>query len=305
MGASRWVSAMDHKSFVKSLDVETRTTLTQKSDRAGLKRLSAHTGWILVLGCYVAVGAPFWGLALVPLGICIVFLFTLLHETVHATPFENARINAAVGHVCSVLVIVPNTWFRYFHLAHHKYTNDPDNDPELETAKPETFGDYVFHISGLPYWVKVAQLIWRQVKGDVAAPYLPERAERDVLWQARAMVVFYAVLIVLAVTGWGWIFWCWVLPLVLGQPFLRAYLLAEHGLCPPVANMFENTRTTFTNRVVRFLAWNMPYHAEHHAYPAVPFHRLPQFHALAQDQLVSTSDGYTAFHKSYAKAVQR
>ncbi len=295
---------MDHKELIKSLDADARTYLTQKSDRAGLKRLAGHFGWILVLGCYVAVGAPFWGLALIPLGICIVFLFTLLHETVHFTPFENTRLNTVVGHICSVLVIVPNTWFRYFHLAHHKYTNDPLNDPELETPKPESFGDYVGHISGLPYWKTMAQLIWNQAKGDVIAPYLPERSKTAIVWQARGLIAVYSFMIVLVVLGWSWIFWCWMLPLLLGQPFLRAYLLAEHGLCPPVANMFENTRTTYTNRAIRFLAWNMPYHAEHHAYPAVPFYKLPQFHALTQDQLISTSHGYAAFHRDYTNTVR-
>lgn len=294
---------MDHKTLIKSLNSDTRTALTQKSDRAGLRRLAAHFGWILVLGCYVAVGAPLWWLTLVPLGICIIFLFTLLHETVHFTPFESPRLNTIVGHVCSVLVIVPNTWFRYFHLAHHKHTNDPLNDPELETPKPQSLGDYAWHISGLPYWKKVIDLIWSHAKGDVAAPYLPERAQSTVVWQARGMIALYGGAVVLVLLGAEWIFWCWMLPVVLGQPFLRAYLLAEHGLCPPVANMFENTRTTITNRIIRFLAWNMPYHAEHHAYPAVPFHKLPQFHALTQDQLLSTSDGYLSFHREYTKSV--
>ena len=97
--------------------------------------------------------------------------------------------------------------------------------------------------------------------------------------------------------------WLWLLPLLIGQPFLRAYLLAEHGLCPPVANMLENSRTTFTNRIVRFLAWNMPYHAEHHSYPNVPFHRLPAFHRLTQAHLKSTSDGYAEFTGDYIKAL--
>ena len=66
-----------------------------------------------------------------------------------------------------------------------------------------------------------------------------------------------------------------MLPVLLGQPALRLYLLAEHGDCPRVANMFENTRTTFTTAMMRFLAWNMPYHVEHHVYPQVPFYRLP------------------------------
>ena len=143
---------MDHKALIKSLSPELRADLTRKTNHAGLKHLSLHLGWILVLGCYVASGAPLWWVTILPLGICIVFLFTLLHETVHFTPFENARLNAVVGHICSVVVIVPNTWFRYFHLAHHKYTNDPLHDPELETSKPESRRAYAWHISGLPYW---------------------------------------------------------------------------------------------------------------------------------------------------------
>ena len=292
---------LDHKELIKLLDADTRTKLTAKSDRVGIKRLCSHFGWILVLGCYVAVGAPFWGLALFPLGICIIFLFTLLHETVHFTPFENPRLNIVVGHVCSVLVIVPNTFFRYFHLAHHKHTNDPLNDPELETPRPVTLNDYLWHISGLPTWKATFVLMWQQAKGDASAPYLPQKAEQTVVWQARWMFAVYGMAVVLIVAGWSWIFWCWLLPIIVGQPFLRLYLLAEHGLCPPVANMFENTRTTFTNRTIRFLAWNMPYHAEHHAYPAVPFHQLPAFHDLTKEQLVTTSDGYLKFHRDYAQ----
>ena len=97
----------------------------------------------------------------------------------------------------------------------------------------------------------------------------------------------------------------WLLPLVLGQPFLRLYLLAEHGRCPMVANMFENTRTTFTNRIVRFLAWNMPYHAEHHAMPMVPFHALPALHAEVQTHLKSVSHGYVEFTADYARDLPR
>jgi fatty acid desaturase len=85
---------------------------------------------------------------------------------------------------------------------------------------------------------------------------------------------------------------------------LRLYLLAEHGRCPAVTDMFANTRTTFTTRLVRFLAWNMPYHAEHHAMPSVPFHRLPELHALARPHLKQTEDGYTRFAARYAASLR-
>ena len=96
----------------------------------------------------------------------------------------------------------------------------------------------------------------------------------------------------------------WILPLALGQPFLRAYLLAEHGRCEHVDDMFRNTRTTLTHRVVNFLAWNMPYHAEHHAFPSVPFHRLPQLHQMTRNYLKVCENGYWRFNREYMANTQ-
>ncbi|MYF06606.1 MAG: fatty acid desaturase, partial [Rhodospirillaceae bacterium] len=62
---------------------------------------------------------------------------------------------------------------------------------------------------------------------------------------------------------------------------------------------------TFTNRLVRFIAWNMPYHVEHHVYPAVPFHRLPAFHAVLRDRLSVTADGYRAATQATTGAILR
>lgn len=39
-----------------------------------------------------------------------------------------------------------------------------------------------------------------------------------------------------------------------------------------------HTRTTLTNGLMRRLMWAMPVHTEHHLYPSIPFHRLPDAH---------------------------
>jgi fatty acid desaturase len=39
-----------------------------------------------------------------------------------------------------------------------------------------------------------------------------------------------------------------------------------------------NTRTVLLGRVNSFLYWNMNYHLEHHMFPLVPYHRLPDLH---------------------------
>ena len=89
----------------------------------------------------------------------------------------------------------------------------------------------------------------------------------------------------------------WFLPLLLGQPFLRLYLMAEHTGCASGDDMIANTRTTLSNPVVRALAWNMPYHTEHHVFPSVPFHALPALHEEMKDHLTIEASGYAAVHR--------
>jgi fatty acid desaturase len=95
----------------------------------------------------------------------------------------------------------------------------------------------------------------------------------------------------------------WTLPQLLGQPFLRAYVLAEHTGCSLDRNGLTNTRTTLTNGLVRVLMWNMPYHAEHHLYPSIPFHRLADAHALLRARLGFVQRGYARWNIGLVRAM--
>ncbi|MEO8243822.1 MAG: fatty acid desaturase [bacterium] len=289
---------MDHREFISQLDAETRADLTQRSDRAGLWHLAQHGGLILLAGLWIGLRLPLWPLILPVQGVLLVFLFTLEHEATHKTPFANEPLNEWVGRICGFVLMLPFEWFRYFHLAHHRWTNIAERDPELEGAKPASVRAWAWHVSGLPFWLSELRLLGRLVRGQGMASYIPARAQRRVVTEARWMALGY-LLVALSLLVTPLLMWIWLLPVVLGQPVLRLYLLAEHGDCPQVANMFENTRTTFTTALVRLLAWNMPYHVEHHVMPGVPFHRLPALHGLLQEELQVTAAGYAAFTKEY------
>ncbi|MCV2868556.1 fatty acid desaturase [Defluviimonas sp. WL0002] len=288
----------DHRDFLSGLSPDHKADLTRTSDWAGLIHLALHGGLIALFGTLIALQIPLWPLLLPVQGILIVFLFTLEHECTHRTPFRSPALSDWVGRVSGLLIFLPFEWFRYFHLAHHRFTNIPGQDPELEGTKPRTPGQWILHVSGLPLWRANLALILRLTTDRERAAYLPERALPRMNREARIMLGLYA----LAAMSLWWsplLLWVWLLPIVIGQPFLRLYLLAEHGDCAFVANMFENTRTTFTNALIRFLAWNMPYHVEHHVFPAVPFHRLPDLHQLMRQNLKVTARGYTTFTRDY------
>ena len=294
------IGTMDHRDIIASLTDEQRERLTERTDAQGLAHLAVHWGLIMVLAVLIALKVPWWWALMLPQGILIVFLFTLLHEAVHKTPFRSEWLNDLAARVSGFLLMLGADWFRYFHFAHHRYTQDPDNDPELASPKPETVRQYVVHVSGLPvYWGQAKGLVMNAL-GRGQAAYVPAKGEAKVQREAVVILALYAVLAALSV--WfetAVLLWVWIVPALIGQPFLRLYLLAEHGRCPFVANMLENTRTTATNWLVRKLAWNMPYHAEHHSYPSVPFHRLPEFHAIVEAHLRETENGYVRFNAKY------
>lgn len=289
---------MEYREFLGALPPDTKARLTRRSDAPGLWHLGWHGGAILAVGLWIGFALPLWWALLPVQGVLIIFLFTLEHEATHKTPFANARLNERVGRSCGFLILLPFEWFRYFHLAHHRWTNIAGHDPELAGGKPESVRAWLWHVSGLPYWISQLRLLGQLLRGRAKGEFLPAGALGRIVAEARWMVLGYVVVAVsLVVTPV--LFWVWLLPVALGQPFLRMYLLAEHGDCPRVADMFLNTRTTFTTALVRFLAWNMPYHVEHHVMPGVPFHQLPVLHGLMKAELRVTADGYAAFTKGY------
>lgn len=291
---------MDHRDFMASVEPALRAQLTEKRDFPGLLHLATHFGLMIVFGYLIFTGAPGWPLVLVAQGILIVFLFTVLHETVHGTAFRTGWINESVAWLCSLALVLPAKWFRYFHFAHHRHTQDPDNDPELATRKPDSMRDYIVHVSGLPVWKHHLVTLVSNASGRCRAPFVPAKGLDAVRREAIVMLIVYAAMAGASLAlGTFVLLWVWLLPALIGQPFLRLYLLAEHGRCPLVANMLENSNSVATTWLVRKLAWNMPYHAEHHSWPGVPYHRLPALNEVIASHLASKVDGYAKFHRDY------
>jgi len=186
-------------------------------------------------------------------------------------------------------------FYTAFHFAHHRHTQIPGKDPELEMAAPDTLRAYIRRIVGVPYWRLRLLVIADCWRGDLSRyPYVSAEAAPTVIRSVRAMSVLMVggSSIAAVLFGWRTPFIFWVLPQLLCQPFLRAYVLAEHTGCTTDRNGLTNTRTTLTNRVVRLLMWNMPFHAEHHLYPSIPFHRLAEAHLSLRDRLGFVQHGY-------------
>ena len=275
--------------------------LSRRSNLSGLIQLSGHLGAVLSTGwLVVAVTQTYWlPPAIVLHGVVLVFLFSAEHEAIHLTAFRARALNWTVAWLAGLVLLPPPAWFRCFHLAHHRWTQDPTQDPELATPKPQSLKEYLWWISGIPYWRDRVAVTIRHAFGVVEDAFVPVRSRHAIVREARLCWVAYgglgALTVVLSIGQE--IVLLWIVPVIVGQPFLRLFLLAEHTGCPNVNNMLLNSRTTRTNAAFRFLAWNMPYHVEHHAHPGIPFHALPQLHEELISRITHLDRGYIAVHR--------
>ena len=280
--------------------------LSERSDGPGLRQLGSHLA-VIGLGIGLVSLADGWLTVIaaqILLGIGLTFLFAPAHESVHRTAFKSRWLNTVTGNLAGLVLILPPIYFRHFHLAHHRHTQIPGKDPELAGKAIETRLGFVWHVTGIPYWQRMTLGLIQRALGHSNEDFIDDGNRAAITREARLyLLVYVAGFAASLLTGSTVLLVYWVVPMLLTQPFLRLYLLAEHKLCTLDDDPFSNTRTMMTNPVVRFLTWNMTYHTEHHAFMAVPFHGLPDMHAHLCDRLKMMTPGYAAFYRDYLKSL--
>jgi fatty acid desaturase len=281
--------------------------LSRLNERSNLKGILQAGGHSLVLVCSGLLWAnqhdTLWVAlpALLLYGFSLATLFAPMHECVHRTAFQNPRFNDVVAWIAGLLSFYNSTFFRRYHKWHHRYTQIPGKDPELSDPVPQTLREYLLHLSGIRWWMGKVKTHLQVARGQMQDFYfIPESAYPEVIRSTRLQLLTYLGAIALSTAlGHPEGFWLyWVLPLALGQPFLRAILLAEHTGCTQDDNPLTNTRTTYTLWPLRFLMWNMPYHAEHHLYPSIPFHALAIAHQSLASHLTQIGQGYIQVNRA-------
>jgi fatty acid desaturase len=264
-------------------------SLTGRSNAIGALRTGTHVVLLAATGWLLAIAGPWTVLpAMLAFGLMQVALFAPAHEATHQTAFASRRANQIVGWLAACPSLLNLQFYTAYHFAHHRHTQIPGQDPELDMESPHDLVGYVRRILGVPYWRLRLTVIADAWRGDLSRyPYVSGQAAPGIVRSVRAMSVTMigGSIIAAVLFGWATPLKFWILPQLLCQPFLRAYVLAEHTGCTQDRNGLTNTRTTLTNAVVRLLMWNMPYHAEHHLYPSIPFHRLADAHAVLRDKL--------------------
>jgi len=205
--------------------------------------------------------------------------YTPLHEAVHGNVHgSNQRLkwlNDLCGYLAAPLIAVPYQSHRVEHFTHHRYTNQPDKDPD-------------FMVSGMGRGpisavVTVVRFILLQNTFFVRTSWQKASFKERVIYTCEVMFsLSWRAAFLVAVDQPG------VLAVILLGCFLggffTAYWFAYRPHLPYDSQArYRNTSSLIMPRWMKPLEWfwlGQNLHAIHHLFPRVPFYR---YHALHRD----------------------
>lgn len=275
--------------------------LAKRNNISGLINFIGHMSILAATGYLVFLSLGTWWIvpAMIAHAVVMAFLFAPVHECSHGTPFRSRWLNETVYWIVCLIYMVPPTFFRYAHATHHTYTQIRGMDPDM-LPENMTIWQYMYYVSTVEFWKRGIKWFLFHPFGKIESSqgyYIPESELPRVFREARIIMIIYGVIALAAVyfQSWAPVIY-WVIPRLVGEPFMRWIRVAEHGGCPETADLRENTRTTKTSSLIYFLFWNMPYHSEHHLCPMVPFHALGKLHEKVKGKLHPVGESYPKVH---------
>lgn len=254
--------------------------LSVKSDLAGFVQLASHLGAIALTGAaLLATWGSWWAVPVFLIhGTLINFLYAGQHEMSHWTVFRIRKLNEIFGRAFGFVLIYPRDFDQIQHFAHHRYTQDWQGDGELAREHYD-MRSYLLWVLGPTYWYTRIRRIIRFSLGSVTEPYVPKARKADVIREARWHLAGYAAIAAVSIAAGSWLaVQLWLAPMLITKAVHQLQNTIEHLGMPHVPGIAENTRSTRTNAVMRWMCWNMQYHTAHHAFPGVPCYRLPELH---------------------------
>lgn len=229
-------------------------------------------------------------LALLLAGVAYALLLITTHDAVHGTLLGWPRLEFALACLISWPMAWPFATYACLHRLHHRWNGRDPRDPErvqplaAELAGPGLWRWHHRH----PLWGRalllggiglIGETVWRGWRLRAVDARLRRRLLLDL---AGALTLHAAMLTVALLVGRPLrylLFWL-VLERIIGAIVQTRGLIEHHGLwCPSSGHLLTQLRSS---QSVRSPGWlnlcmgGLPHHAAHHAFPAIPFQRLPE-----------------------------
>jgi fatty acid desaturase len=243
--------------------------------------------WIAAFAFFGLGGYWFWGTSwAVPFFIGYGVLYgsstdSRWHECGHGTAFKTRWMNDVVYHVACFMIMREPTVWRWSHTRHHTDTIIVGRDPEIAVMRPTDVLKVVASFFAIPQTWNAVKSMLRHAAGRLdaeEATFIPEMERGRVYLVARIWLAVHLSVIGFAVAVGS------ILPM----------MFVDHRL---------NSRTLYMNPVLRFIYWNMNYHIEHHMFPMVPYHLLPELHEAVKADMPRPYSGLVEAYREIIPAL--
>ncbi|MDI1327541.1 MAG: fatty acid desaturase family protein [Brevundimonas sp.] len=276
-------------------------------DWAPFQSRSRWLGPLLVLHCWAVIAAAvalgvLWPV-LIPLSVAVIGtrqlgLAILMHEAAHGSLSPDRRLNDFLGHwFCAVPVGATLNAYRPYHLAHHKYAQQPE-DPDLVLSAPFPVSraslrrKIVRDLSGQTFFKQRVLLPLTALRGRVSGAATDDHANEAIVTGrsvAPFLLVNAALLTAAIAAGVWWAFFAlWLLPMATWFPMAtRLRNIAEHacveGSTTDPFRAARTTRAAWWERAFVAPYW-VNFHAEHHLFMWVNSYKLPALHEKLREK---------------------
>ncbi len=209
----------------------------------------------------LAASSGVWVITPVIVFLIFVAVVTVTHDIVHGSLGLNKRQTEWALCIMGAFLLESGHAYRTTHHQHHRVFPDPD-DPEGDPARLTLWQAILTGPTFLPrlwWWAYrrnrpyPIQRVWLIIEASWALFVI---FMGIVLWNTAPMIMVYAVMVIVG----SWVY-----------PLLTVHLPhKDYGETPL-------TQThTLRGRIIPALFLELTYHLEHHLYPQVPSHNLPE-----------------------------
>lgn len=235
------------------------------------------------IACFILLGRQQLALAI------------LMHDGAHGRLHASPRLNDYLGQMFTAApLFFSQDSYRKFHLKHHlEPLASTDPDISLIGGYPIQLGSFLRKLlrdlSGVSYFKFIGYFFYQpRMKKNLPATPSSSHKRLPLAYQVFSVILVNGGLFaVLTYLGRPWFFFFfWVLPMMtILQVLLRIRGIAEHAGYQANANQMLCSRTVVNPLQTFFFApHQVNYHMEHHQYPSVPYHRLPEVHRLMKER---------------------
>ncbi len=278
--------------------------------RSRLLWLPVHIAVVALVTTALARGwVSFWlaPVASLLIGCSFAGMAFVAHETLHGAIVRGKRLRHVIGGIAfSPFMISPRLWVAWHNRVHHGNANqphlDPDSNPSIEQYRESSTVRFVTdHLT--PGRESATGIIGILVgltgqSGQVlikaaSRGYMSPREHRLACYEAAAAAAVWLTTLVLV--GPVVFLFTFILPLIVANSIVMAFIFTNHGLSPTttINDPLANSLSVTTPRLVEWLTLGFGFHVEHHLFPAMSTRQAPalreQLRTLWPDRYQSMS----------------